>query len=514
MDPATWTILAAALALLAALAALAALATAQRQGAVLHQLKLLGEQTRLGLDAATATQRTALAETERALAAAAAASGTALRAEVAGAIDGLRTGSEQRLAALAEQSGKDAAALRAEVAAMREGNEQRLGALSEQSAAAAAALRAEVGTLRDGNEKKLGEMQTAMTAQLQAFGEQTTTAAAQLRQDVGGMRAETQRALLDLREGNERKLQEIQGAVNEQLAKAVETQMQASFARVTEQFAQVQKAMGEMQAVGAQIGDLKRLFGNVKTRGGWGETQVRAMLDDVLPPGAYEANWKPREGSDDVVEFAILMPMRGSIRPRLPVDAKFPVEDYERLLSALDAADGDGERTARRALAARVRGEARKIAEKYILPPATVEFAVMYLPTDGLYAEVARIDGLIDELGRVHRVLVLGPTLFPALLRTIHLGHVTLALEQKADEVRQLLGAARGEMQQMDKVLAALGKQAATFSNTIERARVRTRAVDRKLRAVDALDSEAAALLIGAEEPVDGELEEAEEGAK
>jgi DNA recombination protein RmuC len=191
------------------------------------------------------------------------------------------------------------------------------------------------------------------------------------------------------------------------------------------------------------------------------------------------------------------------------VDAKFPVEDYERLLTALDAADAEGERSARRALATRVRGEARKIAEKYILPPTTVEFAVMYLPTDGLYAEVARVDGLIDELGRVHRVLVMGPSLFPALLRTIHLGHVTLALEQKADEVRLLLGAARGEMQQMDKVLASLGKQATTFSNTIEKARVRTRAVDKKLRAVDALDPEAAALLIGAEEPVeDGETVE------
>jgi DNA recombination protein RmuC len=147
-----------------------------------------------------------------------------------------------------------------------------------------------------------------------------------------------------------------------------------------------------------------------------------------------------------------------------------------------------------------VRAEARKIAEKYIVHPATVEFAVMYLPTDGLYAEIARIDGLIDELGRVHRVLVLGPTLLPALLRTIQLGHVTLALEQKADEVRQLLCAARGEMQQMDRVLAALGKQASTFSNTIERARVRTRAVDRKLRGVEVMDPAAAALLIGAPE--------------
>ena len=429
---------------LAALLALAALAVVLRQGVVLQRLRLLGEQARERQDAGAATQRAALADTERALVAALGHSGTALRAEVTDAIDRLRASNEARLAEIAR----------------------------------------------------------TLAEQLRALGEQNAGAAAALR---GGI----DQQLTVLREGNEKKLGEIQATVNEQLAKTVEAQMTASFARVTEQFAQVQKAMGEMQAVGAQIGDIKRLFGNVKTRGGWGETQVRAMLEDVLPQGAYDTNWKPRADSDDVVEFAILMPMRGEHRPRLPVDAKFPVEDYERLLSALDAADPEAERAARRALAQRVRGEARKIADKYIVPPATVEFAVMYLPTDGLYAEVARMDGLVDELGRVHRVLVMGPSLFPALLRTIHLGYMTLTLEQKADEVHRLLGAARGEMQQMDKVLSTLGKQASAFSNTIERARVRTRAVNRKLQTVEALDPEAAALLIG---PVDETPDEAEEG--
>lgn len=336
--------------------------------------------------------------------------------------------------------------------------------------------------------------------------------AGQLRRDVAGairdMRAEIHQQLVATREGTERKLGEIQASVNEQLHAALEKQMTASFARVTEQFAQVQQAMGEMQAVGAQIGDIKRLFGNVKTRGGWGETQVRAMLDDVLPPGAYDTNWRPRADSEDAVEFAIIMPMRGEHRPRLPVDAKFPVEDYERLLSALDAADADAERAARRALGQRVRAEAKKISDKYIVPPATVEFAVMYLPTDGLYAEVARMDGLVDELGRVHRVLVMGPSLFPALLRTIHLGHVTLALEQKADEVRLLLGAARTEMQKMDGVIDKLARQAGTFSATIGQMKTRTTAIERKLRGVATMDPAAAALLIG---PVDATVDAAEE---
>lgn len=295
--------------------------------------------------------------------------------------------------------------------------------------------------------------------------------------------------LRELREGNEAKLSAIQKTVNEQLHAAVEKQMGESFNRVIDQFTAVQKAMGDVQAVTAQIGDIKRLFSNVKTRGGWGETQVRAMLDDILPPGAYETNRKVRADSDDVVEFAVIMPMRGEVRPVLPIDAKFPVEDYERLLAASDAGDVEAERAATRMLERRVRDEARKIASKYIAPPTTVEFAILYLPTDALYAEVARIPGLVDEIGRECRVLVMGPTLFPALLRTIHLGFVTLALEHKADQIRDLLGATKTEMQRMDDVLGRLAKQAGTFTNTIEQARVRTRAVGRKLKGVEQIEA-------------------------
>jgi DNA recombination protein RmuC len=347
-------------------------------------------------------------------------------------------------------------------------------------------------------------LRAALAVAERALIDAQATAAARLRAEVMAAISDSRSALdlrlRELREGNEAKLAEIQKTVNEQLQEAVEKQMTASFTRVTEQFAQVQKAMGEMQAVGAQIGDLKRLFGNVKTRGGWGEGQVRAMLDDILPEGAYDTNWKPRQGSDDAVEFAVIMPGRGEDRPRLPIDAKFPVEDYERILSAIEAGDAEAEKQARRALERRVRGEAQKMQAKYIAPPATVEFAVMYVPTDGIYGEIARIDGLIDELGRQHRVLVLGPSLFPALLHTIYLGHMTFALEQKAHEVSQLLGATKAEMQKMDRVLERLGNQATTFSNTIAQARIRTRAVDRKLRSVTTADAETTVRLLGAED--------------
>jgi DNA recombination protein RmuC len=302
--------------------------------------------------------------------------------------------------------------------------------------------------------------------------------------------------LREMREGNEAKLAEIQKTVNEQLHAAVEKQMNESFNRVIDQFTAVQKAMGDVQAVTAQIGDIKRLFSNVKTRGGWGETQVRAMLDDILPAGEYETNCKVRTDSNDAVEFAVRMPMKGAERALLAIDAKFPVEDYERLLAASDAGDAEAERAASRMLERRMRDEARKIAAKYINPPVTVEFAVLYLPTDALYAEVARIPGLIDEIGRECRVLVMGPSLFPALLRTIHLGFITLALEQKADQIRDLLGATRTEMLKMDEVLERLAKQAGTFSNTIERARSRTRAMGRVLRSVEAIEAERAETLL------------------
>jgi DNA recombination protein RmuC len=288
--------------------------------------------------------------------------------------------------------------------------------------------------------------------------------------------------LRELRESNDASLAAIRHTVNEQLHAAVEKQMSESFNRVIDQFAAVQKAIGEVSTVAAGIGDIKRLFSNVKTRGGWAETQIRSLLDDILPPDAWLANHKVRPDSDEMVEFAIVMPMRGTRRPVLPVDAKFPLEDYERLIAASAAGDQEAERAALRSLERRVRDEARKIASKYIAPPVTVEFAVLYLPTDALHAEIARIPGLIDAIGREHRVLVMGPTLFPALLRTIHLGFVTLALEDKADEIRALLGVTRAEMLKMDDVLERLARQAGAFSGTIERARLRTRAIGGKLR--------------------------------
>ncbi len=315
-------------------------------------------------------------------------------------------------------------------------------------------------------------------------------------QDEGQNRALMERKLREMSEQMARRLADIQRSVNEQLQKAVERQMQASFARVIDQFTAVQKAMVDVQAVTAQIGDLKKVFANVKTRGGWGETQLKALLDDLLPEGSIVANARLREDSAEVVEFAVIMPVRGETPPLLAIDAKFPTSDYERLLDAVEASDAEGERAARRALETRFRLEAKKIAEKYIVPPATVEFAVMYLPTDGLYAEAARIPGLIDEFGQRLHVMVMGPSLLPALLRTVQLGYVTLSLEQKAGQIADLLGATKREMLTMDEVLEKLSRTAGTMTRTIEDARRRTRVVGRKLRDMEIMRPEQAEALL------------------
>ena len=314
--------------------------------------------------------------------------------------------------------------------------------------------------------------------------------------DQGDARALLETKLREMSEQAALRLGAIQHAVNETLATSIEKQMTGSFQRVIDQFGQVQKAMTDVQAVTSQIGDLKRIFSNVKQRGTWGETHLRVLLEDMFPQGGWEANRKLREGSDELVEFAVVMPVRGAVRPLLALDAKFPVEDYDRLLLAAEAGDLEGERAARRGLETRLRLEARKIGEKYVVPPVTVDFAVMYLPTDGLYVEAARIPGLIETLNREHRVLVMGPSLAPALLRTILLGTLTLSIEQRAHEIQNLLGAVRSEMQKMDGVLGKLATNADRMTKTVEDARRRTRAVDRKLRSVTALEAAQADTLL------------------
>ncbi|MDE2390594.1 MAG: DNA recombination protein RmuC, partial [Rhodospirillales bacterium] len=251
-----------------------------------------------------------------------------------------------------------------------------------------------------------GAIQTGTTNALSKSFEQIAAATQNVASTIDNLRRQAAEDSQKTTQTLETRLTAIQTSVNEKLHEAVEQQMNASFARVLEQFAQVQLAMGEVQAAAKQVGDLKRLFSNVKTRGGWGEAQLAALLEQTLPPGAYQPNFALKDTSRERVDFALRMPAREVLW--LPIDAKFPTEDYDRLLLAAEAADAEAERAAREGIAIRIRGEARKIREKYICPPETVDFAVLYLPSDGLFAEVARIPGLIDDVRTKERVIVLG----------------------------------------------------------------------------------------------------------
>ena len=310
--------------------------------------------------------------------------------------------------------------------------------------------------------------------------------AADLARDGAELRLTVESRLAALTEDSAARFGGLHDSLSHRLHASMGEQMHANFTRIHDQFAAVQTAVGTLQSSAASITDLKRLFSSVRARGAWGERQLRALLDDVLPAGAYETDCRLRPGSTETVEFAVRMPASGlpaERRPLLAIDAKFPTEAYDRLLAADEAGDPAAARLARRALDAALRTEARRIASKYILPPATVDYAILYLPTDGLYVEASRLPGLLDELGRVHRIMVMGPAILPGLLRSIHLGAVTLALGERAETIARLLGATRHEIGRLDESLEKLQRHAAATVGAVDDARRRTAAVVRTLAA-------------------------------
>lgn len=311
-----------------------------------------------------------------------------------------------------------------------------------------------------------------------------------LMKEQSTLRLDQARAMQLLTEQSSQNLTELRQSVTERLNKAVETQMQSSFQRVVEQFSEIQKLMGEVNSVTAQMSDLKRLFTNVKTRGGWGEAQLQSILDDILPTGTYERNVRLKDNSMEIVEFAVHMPAQGSHKPLMAIDSKFPTEAYERLIQAIEEGNSGAEQAARKALESCVKQEAKKIASKYIVPPKTVEFAVLYVPTDGLYTEIARIPGLIDEIGRVYHILIMSPALMPPLLRTIHLGYVSLALSEKTEFVSSLLGKTRQEMIKIDMIFEKLTRYIENTATSVTDARRKTQKLIQSLEKIGEKETE------------------------
>jgi DNA recombination protein RmuC len=263
-----------------------------------------------------------------------------------------------------------------------------------------------------------------------------------------------------------------------------------SFGQVAERLEQVHRGLGEMQALAAGVGDLKKVLANVKTRGVLGELQLGALLEQLLTPEQYERNVATRPESRERVEFAVRMPGGAAGPVWLPIDAKFPVEDYERLQAAQDAGDAAGVEAAAKALEARVRLEARSIAEKYLEPPQTTDFALLYLPFEGLYAEVLRRPGLFEQLQREHRVTVCGPTTLSALLNSLQMGFRSLAIEKRSSEVWKVLGGVKTELARFAEVLAGARRQLQAAGNSIEQAEVRTRQIERRLKDVEIIPHE------------------------
>ncbi|MDA0698527.1 MAG: DNA recombination protein RmuC, partial [Chloroflexi bacterium] len=293
----------------------------------------------------------------------------------------------------------------------------------------------------------------------------------------------------------------------EKLQSTLETRLSESFKLVSERLERVHQGLGEMQALASGVGDLKRMLSNVKTRGTWGEMQLSALLEQVLTAEQYAKNVATIPGSEDRVEFAIRLPGQSADAQQvvwLPVDAKFPKEDYERLNSALEDGDKPAADAARKALELRVRAEARTIKEKYIEPPHTTDFAILFLPLEGLYAEVLRVPDIVESLQRDHRVVLAGPTTLAALLNALQMGFRSLAIEKRTSEIWQVLGAVKTEFAKYNDVLQKVREKLQQATNVVEKAEVRTRAITKQLRKVEELpEPQAIALLGDADEPAD-----------
>jgi len=340
------------------------------------------------------------------------------------------------------------------------------------------------------------------TLALNHFGEQQQQRLAALGAEhekrMGEVRATLEAKLGAIQQDNAVKLEQMRATVDEKLHATLETRLGESFKLVSERLEAVQRGLGEMQGLATGVGDLKRVLTNVKTRGILGEVQLGSLLEQMLTAEQYESNVATVPGSSERVEFAIRMPGQGEGEHiLLPIDAKFPMEDYQRLLEAQENADIEAATIAGRALEMRVREEAKRIKGKYIALPHTTDFAVLFLPTEGLFAEVIRRPGLFELLQREHRVTVAGPTTLSALLNSLQMGFRTLAIAKRSSEVWALLGAVKNEFGKFGVVLEKTRKQLDAARNSIDSAGQRTRAIERKLRGVETLSADVTQQLLG-----------------
>jgi len=367
----------------------------------------------------------------------------------------------------------------------------------EESAQGARNLREEVSagqkSSMDTMVKTIGEMRRSQSDQLGSIARRIQEMTASNTSGLETLRSTIDAQLKHLQESNEKKLDQMRETVDEKLQSTLEKRLGESFKLVSERLEAVQHGLGEMQNLATGVGDLKRMLTNVKARGTWGEVQLSALLEQVLTPDQYGKNVNIKDGSQESVEYAIRLP-GGDDEPEscvwMPIDSKFPQEDYLRLVESADAADADGVQKATAALIRSIHNSAKEIRDKYIDPPKTTDFAIMFLPTEGLYAEVLRQPGQVEKIQQDYRIVIAGPTTLSAILNSLRVGFRTLAIEKRSSEVWKVLAAVKTEFGKFGDILGKVKKQLKTASNTIDQTKVRTRAMERKLRAVEELPAE------------------------
>lgn len=324
-------------------------------------------------------------------------------------------------------------------------------------------------------EERIGQMSAGVNATL-----------AQLDARMEQVRQATATGMENLRQENTRQLTDMRRAMDERLTQSLDKKLNESFSLVSQRLEQVYKGLGEMQTLATGVGDLKRVLTNVKTRGIWGEMQLGALLSAVLTREQYAENVAVVPGSQERVEFAVRLPGKESDVVHLPIDSKFPVEDYARLQEASQSGDAETVETARKALMQRIKLEAKRISTKYIAPPGTTDFAIMFLPVEGLYAEVVQQSDLVDAIQREQRVVIAGPSTFTALLNALQMGFRTLAIEKRSSEVWKLLGTVKADFGAFSDVLEKTQMRLRQASESIDSAFVKTRTIQRHLGAVEA----------------------------
>jgi len=367
-------------------------------------------------------------------------------------------------------------------------------------------LREELGRNREETGVQISALREALSTRFQTFNDSVIRQMADqagvqtgrldkltqgLEQKLEALQQKVDEKLTRIQQDNAVRLEEMRKTVDEKLQGTLEKRLGESFRLVTEQLKQVHAGLGEMQTLASGVGDLKKVLTNVKTRGLWGEMQLGALLEQVLAPEQYTQNFRVRPDTNEVVEFAIRLPGRGDgedVPVWLPIDAKYPREDYERLIDASERGDSAAVQDAAQKIEQRIRQEAKDISSKYIVPPLTTDFAILFLPVEGLYSEVLRRPGLVEALQRLYRVNLAGPTTLAALLNSLQMGFRTLAIQKRSSEVWQLLAAVKTEFDKFGGVIEGVQRKLQEASNSIEKNVLqRTRAINRRLRSVQDL---------------------------